>query len=330
MGETKRWDLRKTDYQERMSGAAPYISNGKVVAAHDVTRVLEAVIRPFDRVNIEGNNQKQADFLAEALSKCDVSRVHGLHMVQSAVPLAVHLDLFELGIAKKLDFAFGGPMAGRVAQLINEGKIELGAIHTYLELFARYFIDLTPRVALVCACVPLGALPRDAVKVLDGVVGQPGREIISRLEKVVVGLHLPFLGVDLGPAGCLHKRGCRRWQKRRGPARSRSKNSVCPRHPPTFRPDRQTAGKSQTAGPHRVPPAGQSGFPHLQTACATPPASWPRPRPVRTPPRRNRPASSRAPVPHQNPPGCKSPSIGPATAGGSARDKSPARAPGDR
>jgi malonate decarboxylase alpha subunit len=151
MGEAKRWDTRKTDFLERMSGAAPYIRNGKVVAAEDITKVLEAVIRPFDRVNIEGNNQKQADFLAECLKKCDTQRVHDLHMVQSAVPLAVHLDLFEVGIARKLDFAFGGPQAGRVAQFINEGKLELGAIHTYLELFARYFVDLTPRVALVCA-----------------------------------------------------------------------------------------------------------------------------------------------------------------------------------
>lgn len=151
MSQTKKWDTRKTDYLERMRGAAPYIRNGKVVAAADTTKVLEAVIRPFDRVNIEGNNQKQADFLAECLKKCDTQRVHDLHMVQSAVPLAVHLDLFEVGIARKLDFAFGGPMAGRVAQFINEGKIELGAIHTYLELFGRYFIDLTPRVALVCA-----------------------------------------------------------------------------------------------------------------------------------------------------------------------------------
>ena len=151
MSQTKKWDTRKTDYLERMRGAAPYIRNGKVVAAADATKVLEAVIRPFDRVNIEGNNQKQADFLAECLKKCDTQHVNNLHMVQSAVPLAVHLDLFEVGIARKLDFAFGGPMAGRVAQFINEGKIELGAIHTYLELFGRYFIDLTPRVALVCA-----------------------------------------------------------------------------------------------------------------------------------------------------------------------------------
>ncbi len=151
MKETKKWDTRKTDYQERMNGAAQYIRNGKVVAPGDTIKVLEAVIRPFDRVNIEGNNQKQADFLANCLVKCDTQRIHDLHMVQSAVPLPVHLDMFDVGIAKKLDFAFGGPMAARVATAIKEGKLELGAIHTYLELFARYFVDLTPRVSLICA-----------------------------------------------------------------------------------------------------------------------------------------------------------------------------------
>jgi malonate decarboxylase alpha subunit len=151
MKETKKWDTRKTDYQERMNGAAPYIRNGKVVASGDTIKILEAVIRPFDRVNIEGNNQKQADFLANCLVKCDTQRIHDLHMVQSAVPLPVHLDMFDVGIARKLDFAFGGPMAARVASAIKEGKLELGAIHTYLELFARYFMDLTPKVSLICA-----------------------------------------------------------------------------------------------------------------------------------------------------------------------------------
>ena len=28
-------------------------------------------------------------------------------------------------------------------------KMQIGEIHTYLELFARYFLDLTPQVALV-------------------------------------------------------------------------------------------------------------------------------------------------------------------------------------
>ena len=38
-----------------------------------------------------------------------------------------------------------------MAQFIGQGRIQVGAIHTYLELFARYFIDLTPQVALVAA-----------------------------------------------------------------------------------------------------------------------------------------------------------------------------------
>ncbi|HEX3439703.1 MAG TPA: malonate decarboxylase subunit alpha, partial [Pseudolabrys sp.] len=39
----------------------------------------------------------------------------------------------------------------RIATMLFGGKIELGAVHTYLELFARYFIDLTPNVALIAA-----------------------------------------------------------------------------------------------------------------------------------------------------------------------------------
>ncbi|MDQ0327026.1 malonate decarboxylase alpha subunit [Rhodopseudomonas julia] len=147
----KKWDRRSADTAERLEAASRYIGPGKQFKPEDTVALLEAVIRAGDRVNIEGNNQKQADFLAECLNKVDKSRIHDLHMVQSAVPLPVHLDLFENGIAKKLDFAFGGPQAGRVAKFISEGKLELGAIHTYLELFGRYFLDLTPKVSLICA-----------------------------------------------------------------------------------------------------------------------------------------------------------------------------------
>ncbi|MBP0645476.1 malonate decarboxylase subunit alpha, partial [Mycobacterium tuberculosis] len=39
----------------------------------------------------------------------------------------------------------------RLAKLVSARQLEIGAIHTYLELFARYFVDLTPKVALVAA-----------------------------------------------------------------------------------------------------------------------------------------------------------------------------------
>lgn len=150
-GITREWDTLKKDTLTRKQAAAQFIKEGKIVDAGDTVALLEAVIRPFDKVNIEGNNQKQADFLAKSLCQVDVKKVHDLHMVQSVLTLPEHLDVFEKGIAKKLDMSFSGPQAGRIADFLKEGKLELGAIHTYLELYGRYFVDLTPRVALVAA-----------------------------------------------------------------------------------------------------------------------------------------------------------------------------------
>jgi len=145
------WDSLKRDTQERMEKAKALVGAGKVVPVDKMVTLLEAIIKPGDKVNLEGNNQKQADFLADCLCKVDRNKIYDLHMVQSVLSLPSHLDVFEKGIAKKVDFSFSGPQAGRLAQLIKDKKIELGAIHTYLELFGRYFIDLVPKVALIVA-----------------------------------------------------------------------------------------------------------------------------------------------------------------------------------
>ena len=68
-----------------------------------------------------------------------------------AMTLPAHLDLFAKGIATKLDFSYSGPQSGAIARALASGKIQLGAIHTYIELFARYFVDLTPHVTLIAA-----------------------------------------------------------------------------------------------------------------------------------------------------------------------------------
>ncbi|MFO1311274.1 MAG: malonate decarboxylase subunit alpha [Burkholderiales bacterium] len=125
--------------------------DGKRVAAEDAVALLQSAIAPGDRVCLEGNNQKQADFLAEELARCDPAIVHDVHLVQSVLALPSHMDLFERGIARRVDFSFSGPQATRLARLVQARKIEIGAIHTYLELFGRYFIDLTPHVCLVAA-----------------------------------------------------------------------------------------------------------------------------------------------------------------------------------
>jgi malonate decarboxylase alpha subunit len=131
--------------------AGARFAEGKRVRRRDATALLEAVMRPGDRVCLEGDNQKQADLLAVALAAADSAKLHDLHLVQSGVVLPEHLDVFEKGIAKRLDYAYSGPQATRIARLLFGGKIELGAVHTYLELFARYYIDLTPQVALIAA-----------------------------------------------------------------------------------------------------------------------------------------------------------------------------------
>jgi malonate decarboxylase alpha subunit len=77
--------------------------------------------------------------------------LHDLHMVQSVLALPDHLAVFERGIANRLDFAFAGPQSRRLAELVASGSLKIGAIHTYLELYARMLVDLTPRVALVVA-----------------------------------------------------------------------------------------------------------------------------------------------------------------------------------
>ncbi|QSQ52231.1 malonate decarboxylase subunit alpha [Xanthomonas translucens] len=144
------WNTLADNRRQRLQRAAG-LARGRLVEAKDAVALLEAVIEPGDRVCVEGNNQKQADFLSQCLTEVDPARVHGLHLLQSVLALPSHLDVFERGIAQRLDFSFSGPQALRLARLVADKRIEIGAIHTYLELFGRYFVDLTPRVALVAA-----------------------------------------------------------------------------------------------------------------------------------------------------------------------------------
>jgi len=150
----RAWDTLQQNRRQRLQRAADSIGNDlrhKAVPATRIGDLLHAVLEPGDRVCIEGNNQKQADFLAQALANLDPGRIHGLHMLQSVLALPEHLDVFERGIANKLDFSFSGPQAARVAKLVGAGQLQIGAIHTYLELYSRYFIDLPPRVCLLAA-----------------------------------------------------------------------------------------------------------------------------------------------------------------------------------
>ena len=149
-GAVRSWTVMRDAKARRLAAVGSH-ANGKLLDQHAMVEALEALIQPGDRVALEGNNQKQADFLSRALVQVDPRKVHDIHLLISTVSRPEHLTLFERGIARKLDFSFAGPQSLRVAQLLEDGKLEIGAIYTYVELYARMFIDLMPNIALVCA-----------------------------------------------------------------------------------------------------------------------------------------------------------------------------------
>ena len=131
--------------------AANSIANGKIVLESDLVKFLETIIHSKDIVVIEGDNQKQASTLGKAMAKLNPKIVNDLHLVISSLQQKEHLDLFELGIASKLDFSYAGSSSPRLPKMIEENTVKIGAIHTYLELYARLFTDLIPDICLIAA-----------------------------------------------------------------------------------------------------------------------------------------------------------------------------------
>ncbi|MEJ5175487.1 MULTISPECIES: malonate decarboxylase subunit alpha [Erwinia] len=140
------WDTRRREKQRRIASLG---LTHKVLPTDDLIAMLEKLIVPGDRVVMEGNNQKQADFLSRSLAQVNPKKLHDLHMIMPSVGRSEHLDIFEKGIARKLDFSFSGTQSLRISQLLEDGLLEIGAIHTYIELYSRLYVDLIPNVALV-------------------------------------------------------------------------------------------------------------------------------------------------------------------------------------
>src|ERR1700751_1841237 len=147
---SRSWTTRRDEKRRRIELVKPWMK-GPILPKEKIIEALETLIVSGDRIVLEGDHQKQSDCLSRSLVKVDAKRLHDLHLIISSISRPEHLTLFELGIAKKVDFSFAGPQSLRLAQLLEDGKIEIGAIHTYVELYARLLIDLIPEVVLVCA-----------------------------------------------------------------------------------------------------------------------------------------------------------------------------------
>jgi malonate decarboxylase alpha subunit len=184
-----------------------------VIPTDNIVEALELLLIPGDRVVLEGNNQKQATFLSKALARVDPGKVNRLHMIMSSISRPEHLDIFEKGIAETIDFSYAGPQSLRVAQMLEDGKLKMGDIHTYLELYGRLFVDLIPSVALIAADKADGAgnlytgpnteetpVLVEATAFRDGIVIAQVNELVDELPRVdIPGSWIDFIVVADNP-----------------------------------------------------------------------------------------------------------------------------------
>ena len=147
---SKSWTTRRDQKAARLA-QIDHLLKGKLLGNEHIIEALELLISPGDKVVLEGDNQKQASFLSKALNEVSADKINGLHMIMSSISRPEHLDIFEKGIAEKIDFSYAGAQSLRVSQMIEDETLKMGEIHTYLELYGRLFIDLIPNIALVAA-----------------------------------------------------------------------------------------------------------------------------------------------------------------------------------
>lgn len=145
------WDHGLADRAGRLEAAARVVATGKVAAAEQLGELLAALLRPGDRVALEGSPGRHARFLARVLAGLPRDRVHDLHLLLPVIGRAEQVQLLERGPASRLSFAAAGDLGRPVYEALKAGGVRPEALLPLPELLARLFLDQTPRVALVAA-----------------------------------------------------------------------------------------------------------------------------------------------------------------------------------
>ena len=124
--------------------------DGRVIQKANMIAAMEELLEPGDRVCLKVIIRSRRIFFLVCWRK-STRRESIVCTSYYRAQWPEHLDLFERKIANRVDFSFSGPQAVRLAEMVSDGRIQIGAIHTYLELFGRYFVDLTPDVSFIAA-----------------------------------------------------------------------------------------------------------------------------------------------------------------------------------
>jgi hypothetical protein len=75
---SRSWTTRRDEKRRRIELVKPWMK-GSILPKEKIIEALETLIVSGDRIVLEGDNQKQADFLSRSLVKVDAKRLHDLH-----------------------------------------------------------------------------------------------------------------------------------------------------------------------------------------------------------------------------------------------------------
>ena len=84
----REWNTRRSEKARRL---ASFPVDGKVIPTERAVEAFEKLIAPGDRVVLEGNNQKQADFLSRTLAGVNPAKVHDLHKIIKIIQVSHRL-----------------------------------------------------------------------------------------------------------------------------------------------------------------------------------------------------------------------------------------------
>ncbi len=89
---SRSWTTRRDEKRRRIDLVKPWM-RGPILPKEKIIEALETLIVSGDRIVLEGDNQKQADFLSRSLVHVDAKRLHDLHLIISSISRPEHLTL---------------------------------------------------------------------------------------------------------------------------------------------------------------------------------------------------------------------------------------------